>query len=759
MKKHRTVLFLPLALAAVLTALIGAGSEPVNAAPAAKDNSKTSAETSQSAKPAPKAAANPAPKTASTPVSAAKQVPLPRPKPTDSATAALAPTEPVQPALPSPGPVAGPPSAASIPPAPAAGIPALPISPKDLALVKQAVEQIGRGKIDAAHALTRDIDDRVAQKVVEWVILRSNYTDAVTFERFVTFIAENPAWPSIDLFRRRAEGALWEDKREAKMVRAYFAKQTPQSAKGRLVLARALAAQGDRKAAEPLVREVWRNDSLTLTLETMVFNAFGDMLTRADHKARMDQRLYDDETEAAMRMAQRLGPNEVAIAKARAAVNKNASNAKALLDAVPAEARRDPGYMFSRISWLRRADKIAEASELLLAAPNDPAVLYDMDQWWTERRLVCRRLLDIGDAKTAYRIARDAAPPVKYRVDHQFTAGWIALRFLNDPATAVTHFNRIVGEGLKNPHALARANYWQGRALDALGRHDEARSHYEAAAQHSAVYYGQVARGKLGLPDLALQPPPSLPASQQEVARAAEILYAADQRDLAAIMMADLGERSDDIAQLAALGDAAARYGDGRGMLLLGKGALGRGHPFDYYAYPTVGLPSYKPIGPAVDVSITYSIARTESHFNQKVISTAKAMGFMQVTPAAGRDTAKRFNVTYDENKLRTDPVYNMQMGAGELAILFQGYRGSYIMTFAGYNAGRGRVKEWIERFGDPRDPKVDPIDWIERIPIAETRNYVQRIMENLQVYRARFGGGNRLLIEADLRRGGSSGN
>jgi soluble lytic murein transglycosylase len=128
-------------------------------------------------------------------------------------------------------------------------------------------------------------------------------------------------------------------------------------------------------------------------------------------------------------------------------------------------------------------------------------------------------------------------------------------------------------------------------------------------------------------------------------------------------------------------------------------------------------------------------------------------MGFMQVTPIAAKDTAKRFKATYDKARLLSDPVYNMQMGAAELAGLLDQYRGSWILTFVGYNAGRGRVRQWIASLGDPRDKHVDPVDWVERIPIAETRNYVQRIMENLQVYRARFGGGDKLLIEADLRR------
>ena len=202
------------------------------------------------------------------------------------------------------------------------------------------------------------------------------------------------------------------------------------------------------------------------------------------------------------------------------------------------------------------------------------------------------------------------------------------------------------------------------------------------------------------------------------------------------------------------LSELAAKYEDPRGMLLVGKLALGRGHPLDHPAFPTVGLPAYTAIGPEVEPALVYSIARQESWFNPKTVSSANAMGYMQVTPAAGKYLAKKFNVTYDQKRLLNDNVYNLQMGAAELGDVIKDYRGSYILAFVAYNAGRGRVRDWIARYGDPRDPKVDPIDWVERIPFSETRNYVQRVMENVQVYRLQFGGGSRLLIEADLRRG-----
>jgi soluble lytic murein transglycosylase len=222
-------------------------------------------------------------------------------------------------------------------------------------------------------------------------------------------------------------------------------------------------------------------------------------------------------------------------------------------------------------------------------------------------------------------------------------------------------------------------------------------------------------------------------------------------------MMADLGDKSTDLATLTVMSELTAKYRDARGMLLIGKLALARGYPVEHAAFPTIGVPEYTPIGPPVDPALVYSIVRQESWFNPKTVSSANALGLMQVTPSAGKDIAGKYKVTFDQKRLLSDMPYNVQFGSAELGGVIKDYRGSYIMAFAGYNAGRGRVRDWIARYGDPRDPSVDPVDWVERIPFAETRNYVQRVLENLQVYRVRFGGGSKLLIEADLRRGSST--
>ena len=596
----------------------------------------------------------------------------------------------------------------------------------------------------------------MARKLAEWIILRSDDNGA-SVERYRAFIAANPSWPSQTFLRRRLEAALWDDHRDDATVLAWFENKSPLSAKGKLSLAHALIARGDRANAQRLVRDAWCNDTMSEETENAALEQFGALLTPGDQKARMDLLLYGSEHEAALRAAKRLGSSEVALAKARIAAYRKASNTGALLEAVPRELHGDPGYIFSKIQMLRREEKYVEAAQLMLSAPRDPARLYNVDEWWIERRLLSRKMLDIGENRTAYLIARDAALPARdiYKTEQEFTAGWIALRFLRDPATAAQHFARI-GVGSVNPTTLARAGYWQGRAAEAAGRIQQARAAYGAAAVQSTSYYGQLARAKLGLPQIELNGAPAARGrgiERLEIVRAVQLLYALDERDIAVPIFADMGENGDPDA-LVGLGELASRNGDARGMLLLGKAALNRGLPFDFYAYPVNGIPPFKSIGPEIEQSVVFAIARQESAFNPTVVSPAQAYGLMQVTPDAGRYVCKKYGVGFDLGRMKTDPVYNAALGAAELGGLLEDYRGSYIMAFAAYNAGRGSVKKWIERYGDPRDPKVDAVDWVEQIPFSETRNYVQRIMENLQVYRARFGGGTRLQIEADLHRG-----
>ena len=651
-------------------------------------------------------------------------------------------------------------SKTAVPQVPLASGPTPQTSEAEIAQVKSAIEALRHGGASKATEAAATISDPVARKLVEWIILRSDHSGGDS-KRFLTFIAANPSWPNLTMFRKRAEAMLWNENPKPAQVLSFFKDSPPQSGTGHLVLARALIAEGDTEAAKPLIREAWRNHSLSAEVEKQALERYSEFLGRADHRARMEKRVIASDNEAALRAARRLGTADVAIAQARIAINRKGANVKKLLDAVPADAHQDPDYLLVKAYVLRHDNKFAEATQVLLSAPSGLDEIHDGEEWWVERRIMARKLLDMGDARSAYRVVAEGAEPSKEnsRIERHFMAGWIALRFLDDPETAATHFTRIQ-DVTRHPTSHARSHYWLGRVAEALHQGERARAEYEMAARGSAAYYGQLARARLGLPALALAPPPPKPdkeaeAGRLELVRAVEILYALKERQLVITLMASIGESSNDAGTLSALGELAEQYEDARGMLHMGKGALARGLPLDYYAFPTVGVPQYSPVGPGIDVdnATLFAIIRQESAFDPADWSSAQAMGLMQVTPEAGRDTCKRFSCTYDVKRLKNDSPYNLKVGAAELAGLLQDYRGNHILTFAGYNAGRGRVQDWMAVFGDPRDPKVDPVDWVERIPFMETRNYVQRVMENMQVYRARFGDQPPLATDSDLRR------
>jgi soluble lytic murein transglycosylase len=682
---------------------------------------------------------------------------------------------------------------------------AVPLPP-DLVALKQANDLIHHGKGRDATALAASFSDPVAAKLVEWVRLRHSDSDA-GFDRYLAFIRANPDWPSMALMRRRAEAKLWQERRDGATVRRFVGDE-PTSALGKLALARVEMSEGNRAAAESRVRAVWQSESLTAETEAAILAAFPDLLTRADHVARMDRRIGAKEFGAAMRAAKHVDDEHVAIVNAcssggsKSAKGSGSKSAKGgsksakdgsksakagthiepkggthiepkggmHVDDVVADAHEDLGRSLCRLQALLRNDSpgsnvrgkivtpksdYATAVKLTLAASPDDLLRQDTDEWWRARRMLARKLLDIGDAANAYEVVRTAAPPANpyYRAEFHHMAGWIALRFLHDPARALEHFAHA-DEGITDPVPVSRAAYWRGRAAEAAGQLDEMRRQYEAAAQYPVAYYGQLARARLGLDDVVevRSPPPPADATTNEVLRAAEMLYRTGKGDLAMSFVTDLAEGVSDPAVIAGAGKLTKRYNDAQAMLLVGKAALARGMPMDVYAYPDIGVPNFTPVGPQVERCIVYSIVRTESGFDQHDASAAKAVGLMQVTPGAGQDTAKRFGVSYDWSRLVSDPVYNTQMGAAEIAGLLKDYRGSYILTFAGYNAGRGRVEQWMALHGDPRDPKVDAVDWVERIPFSETRNYVQRVMENLQVYRARFGAAT-ATVEPNLHR------
>jgi soluble lytic murein transglycosylase len=597
---------------------------------------------------------------------------------------------------------------------------------------------------DAAEAeiVKSKLAQPAALAAAEWYAIRSG--TPVGFERIAAFQRDNREWPVTASLRRRAEEALLAARRPAARVRAFFADAPPVSGAGRIALALALTADGAENEASGLVRQAWREDSFGPELESRLLEEFPGLIEEADHRFRMERLLFKESWGAAMRAASRAGDKYETLIKARMAAFQGGKKAEKALGSVPADLRSDSSFLFTRALYLRRKNKLVEATQVLGQAPRDPAVLVDGDAWWAERRLIMRTLLDKGDAKNAYAVAsRHGAESPAQRIEAEFHAGWIALRFLDEPSTAAKHFAEAAGIAA-TPISVARAAYWQGRAAEAAGASSDAQRHYQRAADKPITFYGQLAREKLGQP-IRLRAPERLDEESRRAfealvpVQALRLLQDIGEAELAIALYGDLSQTLADPAQLQALGDMAAESQNPRALLAVGKTAVQRGFPLDAHAYPTNGIPEFSPVGDQVERAMIHAIARQESGFNPKALSSAGARGLMQLMPATAKRTAERFKVGFDLKRLVEDPAYNALIGSAHLSELMEDWRGSHILAFAAYNAGGGNVMKWIKAYGDPRKPHVDPVDWIERIPFSETRNYVQRVMENLAVYRQRF--------------------
>jgi len=633
------------------------------------------------------------------------------------------------------------------------------IAPPDADQARLSIAAYRKGDTGLGDAYATGVTTEAARVALEWVAMRADPRGS-GYSRMAAFLKAHPDWPSATWLRRRSEEALYAGKQDYSLLAAYFARTQPEGPAGKLALARLDRRQGSVDEATALVREVWRVGDISQSLESKVLAEFGDLLTPGDHKFRADRAFYDEETGRLMRAAALVGGDEVALAKAQVAVVDGAGNAEAMLAALPLKLKSDPSFIFARIQLLRRAekaDKLEEAAKLMLSAPRDADDIVDGDAWWIERRLIARKLLDAGDAEIAYQIcAEHGASSAEMRIEAAFHAGWIALRFLKNPTLAAPHF-AVAGSIAAMPPSVARAAYWQGRTAQALGDEEAATASFAQAAAHVTTYYGQLARAKLGLTDLPLRQTRLLATGDERdlAIRVAEFLYALGETDYALPLVTDAAKRLADEGQMAALGKVVETGRDARAVLILGKLATQRGLPLDNFAFPIFGVPYYEPVANSADKTIVYAIARQESAFAPTATSTAGAKGLMQLMPDTARRTAQHVGIALDVAKLNTDAALNARIGAAHLGELFAEQGGSYILTFAAYNAGGKRVKEWIAAHGDPRRAEVDPVDWIERIPITETRDYVQRIIENMQVYRSRFGEASRPINEAELRKRG----
>jgi soluble lytic murein transglycosylase len=590
--------------------------------------------------------------------------------------------------------------------------------------------------LTALAAAATDTDERAA---LEWAALRADAHPS--FDSLASFLKAHPTWPSRAWIRERQEAELAAHPQAPAEVAAFFASDAPQSSAGKIAAARAAQAMGRSEEASQIIRSLWRDGNVDALEESVILRDFGASLTKADHAYRADRLLYAGYIGAGAHAAALAGPDVSALAQARIAAGREPMSA-ALIKAVPLALRNDPGLLFSRIQYARRAGRVYEAAVLLSLGPHDRAALVNPDRWWSERKMIARVLLDLDEPRLAFEVCDQAVRPdaPEAQVDAAFHAGWIALRFLDDAPSAAKRF-AIAAEAAENPLSVARAAYWQGRAAETIGDSVAAKTFYARAAAVPIAYYGQLAAQRLGETRLTFRAPAAAAEGDRrdESVRAVEALYADGLDDLAAALAFDAARQWRDESQLAAMAEVVKREDDVGTQEQFAKIGVMQGHPLDAMAFPAVGMPAFVPLPRSADLPTVYAVARQESEFIWHANSGAGAKGLMQMLPSTAAVTARRAGVDFDYARLIVDPAFNTQLGAALLGQLIEDQRGSRELAFAAYNAGPGRVAQWIAVHGDPRDGAVDLVDWIERIPFDETRDYVERVSENLGVYRQRF--------------------
>lgn len=590
---------------------------------------------------------------------------------------------------------------------------------------------------EAAHRLS----DPVALDILAWTRLRRGQG---SFEEYISFLDRNPDWPGLPYLRRQGEPSIPVGS-EAAAVLDYFADVLPQTGAGALALAQALSDTGNPVVAEAVVVNAWTSLVMTGTNAQALNGAFGDWLTEEHHIARLDNLLWENSETRARAMFGLVPEDYIPLAEARLALRDRAPGVNALIDAVPAALQDDAGLAYERFIWRMREGYWDTAGELMAERSTSAASLGRPAAWGRRRADLARDVMREGDHETCYTYAANHQidPDEDYIrfADLEWIAGYCALQ-LDRAEIAAMHFQQF-REVVFSPISVGRAGYWLGRAHEAAGNAEAAAAGYALGAEYQSSFYGQLAQERGGLPvdpeflgtrDYGDWRNSSF--ADLDVFHAAMLLHEAGEVNLAERFFTHITERLDE-TEAGMMGNLMLELGEPHYALLVAKRAAQSGHEI---------FPAYYPLADLEDVSLpiprafALAIARRESEFDPVVVSGAGAMGLMQVMPGTGRDSAGDLGIDFSETRLRNDPAYNVLLGSNYIAGLLEAYDGNPVLVSIGYNAGPGRVRQWVERFGDPREVD-DILDWIEDVPFTETRNYIMRVIESLPIYEAQLTG------------------
>ncbi len=611
------------------------------------------------------------------------------------------------------------------------------LSKEDLNLFKQSLKEGDKAKWSNSLKISKKIKNNLAKNIIKWrwLIASDGLSDQNTLK---TFYTENKNWPKIDKIRRKIEGKI--DIKNYKSELLWFQENPPQSGIGKIKLAEMLIKNNFEEEGYWLLNQAWIKHSFPYSDEKYILSKYKKIISKDSHKRRLENLIWKRSWNSSRRQLKRVDNDIKILSTAKINLARRRGNVDNLIKKIPKRLLLDEGLIYERIRWRRRAKLEASSLDLLLSYDN---FVTRPKKWWVEVNYHSRKQISYKNYKTAIKILKNYNKNAgEFYYKSNWLVGWLSLTFEKDPKTAYENFSNMFNN-VRTPISKARSSFWAAKSAEISGDQLSAKMWYDRAAAFPSTFYGQLAikqkNKEFFIPDIneTISKNDLENFKKGPLVRSLIILHQAKHKKLLNVftrqIIKDLKTTKNTIMLIKLLDKI-----DNTSLAIL----AGRKAVYKNIYLPSLNFPipnkkllktfkenSYVPI------NVALAITRQESAFDQKAISRAGARGLMQLMPRTARITAKKINHKYIRKNLTLKPSYNIKLGSFYFKEMLEKFDGSFVLALASYNAGPNRVKRWLKTYGDPRKDSIDQVTWIELIPISETRNYVQRVLEGIYMY------------------------
>jgi len=623
------------------------------------------------------------------------------------------------------------------------------LSKKDFAKAKAVFKAIDKNKWQSALKLSKKARDKSLYKLVNYLYLKKSYNSASFYDYYV-FINDNPNYPRISRLRYLAEHKINLNQNKPSTIIKWFNGKPPLSDFGKIKLGEIYILQGKTEEGSKLIKEGWIKAKLSKAQLRYLRKKHKKIITVEDNIKRVDWHAWEGKYWDVQRMLRYLPKDETALYRARQLLMSRSYGVDAAIAKVPKKFIDDIGLQYDRLKWRRRRGRLDPSLEILFSVPNDPIKLIRPDVWWKERAILSRSLIYKKKYALAYKVSSNhsltGSTGPEYS-DAEWLSGWIALTFLNDPNIALQHFKNFY-DNVGYPISLARGAYWLGYTYKIKKNNQKSQEWFKEAAKYLNTYYGQLAFLEVN-PGKTFSISDNATVSDKfkkqfykdPLIKPIKLLHELNKTKYAKdlikhLALLDISKGSEKLA-----GELAISIGRYDYAIQIAKKASYEKRFFNKINYPIITTPKIVNGKKMPKSELVLAVIRQESEFDQKANSSAGAQGLMQLMTYTARLVSKQAKLPYSKSKLKSDPVYNIKLGSYYLAGLLEDYEGSYPFALSAYNAGPKRVKYWKKINGNPQKGKISYINWVELIKFKETRNYVQRVLENVNVYRYMLSG------------------